>query len=510
MRAPSRRRLGGDAPFGGSRPARGADESDGTDPCALYDRRLGHAAGALFEAVWGVHDYDARFREVLCNYIKLIGAIGFIGHVATHGVTLSCFAEVPLRPGPEGTPAAERDGGRDGDATAATDSAGPDAEATLVNDVLAQVRSEIKGRSQGGAAEVLQLKVSGRRLAAVAVHVPGSRGTPAPAAAADPAAANLCVMVYDPCGNWRAGPKCGDEDAARREEARFCRTHALGTLKMFFEMVRVRVRRFGPFSPKLSQRYWQDSRGHRPAECPGSPGRTAEEGNCLRPPWDMGAPVRTATLSFDLRKSTFAMEQADDERQFARWLDELARILALIGSQHGAVFDKFTGDGALLHFLDRECRMIYDGRGAAAAAVACACDMQAAMRLHVARLRRFLRIDSKLIGAGIGIDIADAFWSVDQHDNPIVVGRGVVGACRLCAKALAGRVMVTNITCQELDAGTRAGFERVEFESKELTHEMRAVAWRLRKPPARAVAPASSASAVERLCRRVYDASAPA
>lgn len=107
-------------------------------------------------------------------------------------------------------------------------------------------------------------------------------------------------------------------------------------------------------------------------------------------------------------------------------------------------------DGVLVHFLERESVKIYR-----CSAVKAAVEMLWATACCVEELRRFLRTDSKLLGGGVGIDVGDAHWSVDHRDNPIVVGRGVVGACRLSGPTEAGRMTLMNIVRQELDEVTR-------------------------------------------------------
>jgi class 3 adenylate cyclase len=107
------------------------------------------------------------------------------------------------------------------------------------------------------------------------------------------------------------------------------------------------------------------------------------------------------------------------------------------------VFDKFTGDGVLVHFLDDESRAIV-GRPACDAALTAALAMQRAITRHLVRLRGFLRSNSKLLGGGIGIDTGEAHWSLDYASQPIVVGKGVVYSCRLGDGARSGAIRLTN------------------------------------------------------------------
>jgi class 3 adenylate cyclase len=139
------------------------------------------------------------------------------------------------------------------------------------------------------------------------------------------------------------------------------------------------------------------------------------------------------------------MEYASSEQRFGQWLDHLVEKMRSVAHLHGGVFDKFTGDGALIHFLDKECRLLYGGTSAVDSAIHCAVDLQRAVEIHMKTLRqKLLHYDSQVFGAGIAIDVGHAFWSVDHRDNPVVVGKVVVGACRLADKAPRLSVRLTN------------------------------------------------------------------
>jgi class 3 adenylate cyclase len=177
---------------------------------------------------------------------------------------------------------------------------------------------------------------------------------------------------------------------------------------------------------------------------------------------------------------------------------------------NGGIFDKFTGDGALVHFLEKECKLVYD-RKPVDAALSCAVDMHRAIEIHLERLRKFLRLNSELIGASIAIDISDAFWSLDHRDNPITVGRGVVGACRLCDSASAGVVRMTNIAYQELSSSIILKLPEVReehFSSKELKEEMKVTVWEFAIPPSpQELGVGHPLNEIDALCQRIYKVS---
>lgn len=209
-------------------------------------------------------------------------------------------------------------------------------------------------------------------------------------------------------------------------------------------------------------------------------------------PWDADSSgkadtVPTASLSFDLRQSTFAMDQAIDKKVHADWLEGMVIILRQITHLHEGVFDKFTGDGIISHFP------VYFGdtnREVAANRVVlnstvCAWDMVRAAVLSIDYLLANMALRKSSFGPSVGIAFDEAQWSVDRVGNPIVVGRGVVHACRL-GGGPASTVQVSNAVFTRLrkllpDA---PGFEELEFVSKEYREGTGVQLTRLTVPPA--------------------------
>jgi class 3 adenylate cyclase len=188
----------------------------------------------------------------------------------------------------------------------------------------------------------------------------------------------------------------------------------------------------------MSQRFWNAAEDFDPVDCR------------LRP-WDLDASgktttVLTASLSFDLRSSTFAMDQAIDKKFHADWLEGMVIILRNIAHWHQGVFDKFTGDGVLAHFpVDS-----FEGEDIDSASdravlnsLVCAWDMIRAVAIYTDHLVPNLALWKPSFGSSVGMAFDDALWSVDRVGNPIVVGRGVVHACRL-SDGPAGTVQVSN------------------------------------------------------------------
>lgn len=158
--------------------------------------------------------------------------------------------------------------------------------------------------------------------------------------------------------------------------------------------------------------------------------------------------VDSITLSLDLRKSTIAMEQATDLAQFADWMRDLIETLTEIALNHYAVFDKFTGDGVMVHFLEKDVQKLLPTQCSAKCvieqALLCAARMIEVVEQRLEKLRDFLQSDFSGLGAGVGLAAGKALWSVDHTGNPIVVGRGVVSACRAVKDVPAGVIRLTN------------------------------------------------------------------
>lgn len=264
--------------------------------------------------------------------------------------------------------------------------------------------------------------------------------------------------------------------------------HGYCTSALLWYVLQQRVRVFLSLAPGAAEEYWMMAR-RRTRETP------------RVPPWETEG-GRTVTLGFDLRKSTFCMEKADDPKKFALWLDEMVEILRRIAHYYSAIFDKFTGDGVLVHFPVRFSDP--NDFEAVTGAVLCSIAMQKAIEEHLIRLRRFLRLDSKVLGGGIGIDVAHAFWKLDDRDNPIVVGRGVVDACRLMDGTKARRIRLTNIAYQALDGGgLKKLFKAASFTSKEVDRDMEVQVWELDDALGAPLLPADE-HAVAAICKAVW------
>jgi class 3 adenylate cyclase len=379
----------------------------------LRAEQLSVVARTLCVKSWDMRSLDEELHLALNQCVRVLNCIGIVAYFGEGPVVLQHFA-----PGVMPSPAEARETGKA---------------------IVAKILDEL---SDDSCPPHVVVDSGGFHLVA---------GTCMPSTSVSSAPVGFCVLVY---------PNSPDDDAVARQKIDIF--HATSTVGLIYQVLLHRVRVFSPFAPRTSERYWDA------VELPEGQPR-------LVPPWARSTPWMTATLSLDLRKSTFCMDNAEPPAKFARWLDELVQILTRVTHLHGGVFDKFTGDGALVHFIADD-----EGDTPVGTALDCAISMHRAMARHVADLRTFLRVDCELLGAGIGIDVGPTHWSIDHRNNPITVGTGVVHACRVGDKTEAGATRLTNLAYQQLSRSRDLSqFHSVRFASKEHGDEMKLLVWEL-------------------------------
>lgn len=220
---------------------------------------------------------------------------------------------------------------------------------------------------------------------------------------------------------------------------------------------------------------------------------------------------RTISLSLDLRKSTFLMKEAKDRKFHADWLEALVDILRLIAHSNLAIFDKFTGDGVIAHFLVDEIATVLSRwprtdtaelhacKGDPLAAITrlkrenilissylalrCAREMILAVNRHLSHAEPNVRFLTALFGASIGIAEDEAIWSMDRNGRPIVVGPGVVNACRLNG-GKAGEIHFPNDFAQVLRYwNSDLKLERVDMSNKDYAPDQMVKNWVIAELP---------------------------
>lgn len=410
-------------------------------PVLRCQQGLTDLVATMYSSIWDTRGYDVELRRALGATLMSVSACGVIGHISGRA-QLVHFNRYP-------------------DADAAN------LQAASIKELPRVIASQRGIRFN----KPIRFKVGGKFAGVLVVFPDEARRDEqerSSSSSQQHSDVHYCCLFYSPSRVFQA-------QHAMEEEDRFANFHANTTLPLLFDVFRHRERRFAPFAVTVSERYWEDSLKYA-----GEPEVATH--TVFRPPWEGGDCVhRTATLCVDLRKSTFCMEHSDEPEKFGRWLDTLVQVVTKVCHSHGGVFDKFTGDGGLIHFLEKECEAVY-GKTAITCAVNCAIATQLEVKTLLEELRTFIRFDSGLLGAGIAVDIGEAYWSLDYRDNPIVVGRAVVGACRICDESKAGKTRLTNIACKLLPKELllellEKGLKQVGQSTKELDKQMEVLVW---------------------------------
>lgn len=158
---------------------------------------------------------------------------------------------------------------------------------------------------------------------------------------------------------------------------------------------------------------------------------------------DNYSPIETVSVAIDLRKSTALMRESKSFPRFAAWIERVIQIIRQLCHVNGGIFDRFTGDGALAHFIQDD--VIFDGAAsdgldretparanatwrAFKASVEIYQAVNKAIEAHFASNSRF-HIDGAGVALGIAVD--PACWHLDRAGSLHLVGRGIVDATRL-------------------------------------------------------------------------------
>ncbi len=418
------------------------------------------AVQSLHGDIWAPAHYDRRLRQSVKDIVSWIGATALL--ISTRHQTVNLYYHSARHRGADpGSPIHE--------------AILPGVVRRAVDDHCSRHRAD---GAVGFAPAAHQVSVPGAPDLRILLRTVAGRAGPGDSPDLDDPATMVGALAYRPADVWSllGSPAAPSAEQIETLTSRYWAIVGNGLLPMLIDGFRYREGLFAAFPPAIVGRYWDDA--PRVTERAPPHGR-GDRRPRFQPPWDMEKLAETATLSMDLRKSTYCMEYARSERDFGQWLDHLVEKMRTVSHLHGGVFDKFTGDGCLVHFLNRECRAIYK-RTAVDAAIHCAVDMQRAVEIHMKQLRRILHHDSPLFGAGVAIDVGQAFWSYDHRHNPIVVGKGVVGACRVGDKAPRQAIRLTNIAYMSASDGIRKkldGIGRMPLSTKEAGDALELQCW---------------------------------
>jgi len=195
--------------------------------------------------------------------------------------------------------------------------------------------------------------------------------------------------------------------------------------------------------------------------------------------------ISTVSLAIDIRRSTFLMREAKSFRDFAKWIQQLTLLMRKLCHANGGVFDRFTGDGALAHFVEDDPTMVApDGAPgkwrATWQALKTALEVSQAVEIAIEHhFRTNTRFATSGTGVGSGLAVDPAYWDIDRSGSPIVVGHGVVNATRLSSGP--GGTLTMSLDAfgamPELAAGGEG--ERVAIVNKDYPEDLAAIAVRM-------------------------------
>lgn len=200
-------------------------------------------------------------------------------------------------------------------------------------------------------------------------------------------------------------------------------------------------------------------------------------------PWEERGAL-TISVSFDIRSSTFLMDNASSLAQHARWLHALTDSMRRIILAGGGYFDKFTGDGVLAHFytgigedavfesssevkIDQSCRR----------ALIVSWRLLSLFNLLKPMLSRNQSCAKRGVGGAVALALGSATWQ-RRGGVLIVVGPGVVRACR-ASSGDAGSIYCTDSIYERVKSLNLVA-RRSRFISKEIPDSAFVKLWRIR------------------------------
>jgi class 3 adenylate cyclase len=142
-------------------------------------------------------------------------------------------------------------------------------------------------------------------------------------------------------------------------------------------------------------------------------------------------PQNLLVISIDIRHSTFLMENIIDTEKYAEMMSAINKKIIEKTKEYFGIFDKFTGDGALLFFSE-----VISGDDYIKQGLFCAQDVIDNVREIIQEYKNVFYKFPYKVGAGIGIDIGEAvgigiIMEKNICEEATYLGRCVVNACRI-------------------------------------------------------------------------------
>jgi class 3 adenylate cyclase len=166
----------------------------------------------------------------------------------------------------------------------------------------------------------------------------------------------------------------------------------------------------------------------------------------------------------DIRNS-HSMMTSESPRDFSNWMDEFLSKTRQLLRKHGALFDKFTGDGFIAYFSDAICSR----HGASGRDVSFVAFIREYLQFSTPFFRKWgstlKQRSTEPIGLGMGADLG-----VVSFENPnyhfVAVGEAIVLASRLVDVARAEEILVSEAVYETLSS-----ISDLTFENRHLKHD---------------------------------------
>jgi class 3 adenylate cyclase len=187
--------------------------------------------------------------------------------------------------------------------------------------------------------------------------------------------------------------------------------------------------------------------------------------------------IGTTSLVLDIRGSTTAMDLSTDAAAYAQLIDDIVEQSQKIIVRYDGFFDKETGDGVVGHFCHSTAADMrgqqFDPQkqhGVIEMALRAAIEISRAVGELCSAYQSWLIHGMDGLGPAIGIHSGSSVWLADATQIR-AIGPPVVGASRLCARAEAREIILSNRAYVEYTRGVPAGelldFEKQSIEIKE-------------------------------------------
>ena len=180
--------------------------------------------------------------------------------------------------------------------------------------------------------------------------------------------------------------------------------------------------------------------------------------------------LKSYTLSLDIRKSTKLMTICKSPEIYSNFISLFIKSCKEIIKKRNGIYDKFTGDGIICHFIDVEKKKNFNPYKDC---IKCSIELHNNFSNVYKKILKEQKIKLDLCdaGIGIGIDYGEVFFrmNTESQDNELfAIGESINYACRLsCAPAFQTYLNTNAYHSIKNSLGNLYEFKKIEHEIKE-------------------------------------------